>query len=142
MTFLGVIALRNKTVAHTFVQTFDHANSRLFWATWRRTSPLCKGGAKGSRKHAFVSYRKVTKPSSKEWEGREGGKRSTKRTERENFWALYPDPSLQTRYFTLILSRYVIYYLFMERWYGQFKTKENMLILREFIPEGVGVECE
>ena len=47
MTFLGVIALRNKTVAHTFVPSFDNANSRLFWETWRRTSPLYKGGAKG-----------------------------------------------------------------------------------------------
>lgn len=47
MTFLGVIALKNKTVAHTFVPSFDNANSRLFWETWRRTSPLYKGGAKG-----------------------------------------------------------------------------------------------
>ena len=82
MTFLGVITLRDKTVAHIFVPSFDNATSRLFWKTWRHTSPLYKEGAKGKRKHVFVSYRKVTKPTSKEKEGRRGGggQRSAKRT--------------------------------------------------------------
>ena len=29
MTFLYIIALRNKTVAHTFLPSFDNANDRL-----------------------------------------------------------------------------------------------------------------
>ena len=29
MTFLNLIALRNKTVAHTFLSSFDNVNGRL-----------------------------------------------------------------------------------------------------------------
>ena len=52
MTFLCIIALRNKTVAHTFLPSFDDANGRLCHGrllrsrklatkvTWRHNSPL------------------------------------------------------------------------------------------------------
>ena len=52
MTFLCVIALRSKTIAHTFLPSFDNANGRFCqerllrsrnfatMVTWRHTSPL------------------------------------------------------------------------------------------------------
>ena len=37
MTFLYIIVLRNKTVAHTFLPSFDNANGRLGQERWLRS---------------------------------------------------------------------------------------------------------
>ena len=40
MTFLSLIVLRNKTVAHTFLPSFDNANSRLCQERFLRSSNI------------------------------------------------------------------------------------------------------
>ena len=51
MTFLCIIALRNKTVAHTFLPSFDNANGR---------GHLCKERLLRSRNFASMVMRRHT----------------------------------------------------------------------------------